>query len=70
MFEYTVMNVVQCTALLNQNQEGFGHWLSSCTVPNYIVLMSKYFKCILGTLRISGGVGNGPGVQMQYRTGV
>src|SRR5882724_10763289 len=25
---------------------------SSCTAPNYLVLMSKYFRCILGTLRI------------------
>ena len=29
---------------------------SSCTVSNYLILMSEYFRCILGVLRISGSV--------------
>ena len=29
---------------------------SSCAVPNYLVLMSEYFRCVLGVLRISGSV--------------
>jgi len=31
-------------------------------VPNYLVLISEYFKCVLGTSRISGGVRSVPGV--------
>jgi len=27
-----------------------------CTAPNYLILMSEYFKCVLGTPRISRGV--------------
>ena len=37
---------------------------SLCAVPNYLILMSEYFKCILGTLRISRGVRSVQGVQM------
>ena len=54
MFKYTVMIVVVakwCTAPLNRGWEGFRCWLQlvCCT---YLVLLSKYFWCILGTPRI------------------
>ena len=29
---------------------------SLCAVPDYLILMSKYFRCVLGTLRISGSI--------------
>jgi len=44
-------DVEWCTALLNQNQEGFRHWLQLMCCA-YLVLLSKYFRCVLGTLRI------------------
>ena len=25
---------------------------SLCTAPNYLILVSEYFRCVLGTLRI------------------
>ena len=50
----TVMS--ECTELLNQSQGwvldiGF----SSCAVPNYLLLLSEYFGCVLGIPRNSGG---------------
>ena len=36
---------------------------SSCTVSNYLILMSEYFKCVPGTPKISRGVRSIPGVQ-------
>ena len=44
-------------------ERGLDVSFSLCTVPNYLILMSEYFKCVPGTLRISRGVGSGPGVQ-------
>ena len=35
-----------------RTERGSDIGFSSCTVPNYLVLLSKYFGCILGTLRI------------------
>jgi len=51
MIKAGVMIVEWCTALLNQNWEGFRCWLQlmCCT---YLVLLSEYFRCILGTPRI------------------
>jgi len=49
--------VVQCTALLNLELIGvLDVSFSSCTVLNYLVLMSKYFSGIPGTPRISGDI--------------
>src|SRR5882724_12761621 len=44
-------DVEQCTALLNWNLEGFRHWLQlmCCT---HLILLSEYFRCVLGTPRI------------------
>ena len=58
MFEYTVTNgcSVHCTTQPGAKR-GSDVGFSSCAAPNYLVLVSKYFKCIPGTPRISGGVG-------------
>jgi len=34
-------------------ERGFGHWLQLVHSANYLILVSEYFRCILGTLRIS-----------------
>jgi len=52
MFKYTVkMLLVHCTTQPGAKR-GSDVSFSSCIVPNYLVLMSEYFKCIPGTLRI------------------
>jgi len=46
---------VHCTTQLEPrgiSDDGF----SSCAAPNYLVLVSKYFRCIPGVPRISGSV--------------
>ena len=44
-------------------ERGLDVGFSSCAVPNYLILVSKYFRCILGTPRISRNVGSGLGVR-------
>jgi len=36
-------------------ERGLDIGFSSCTAPNYLILVSEYFKCILGTPRIPEG---------------
>ena len=46
-------NVVQCSALLNLEPRGVSDVsFSSCTVPNYLILMSEYFRWVPRTPRI------------------
>ena len=60
----SVMNgcSVHCTTQPGADR-GLDVSFSSCTVLNYLVLMSKYFKCIPGTPRISGDIRSVLGVQ-------
>jgi len=44
-------------------ERGLDIGFSSFTALNYLVLVSKYFRCILETLRISGNIRSGLGVQ-------
>ena len=64
MFEYTVMNCcsVHCTTQPGAKR-GSDIGFNLCTAPNYLTLMSEYFKCILATLRISRGDGSVLGVR-------
>src|SRR5882724_5968298 len=44
-----------CSSALHYStwsQRGSDIGFSSCTVPNYLILVSKYFRCVPGTLRI------------------
>ena len=52
-------DVVQCTVTTQPGAKrgrGSDIGFSSCAAPNYLVLMSEYFRCVPGTLRISGSV--------------
>jgi len=53
VFEYTVTNgcSVHCTTQPGAKR-GSDVGFSSCAVPNYLVLVSEYFRCIPGTLGI------------------
>jgi len=49
--------------LLNLEPRGVSDiGFSLFTVPNYLILVSEYFRCFPGTLRISRSVGSGLGV--------
>ena len=44
----------QCTALLNQELRGVSDiGFSSCTAPDYLILMSKYLRCVPWCPRMS-----------------
>jgi len=50
-----VRMLVHCTTQPGAKR-GLDIGFSLCIVPNYLILMSKYFICVLGVLRISGSV--------------
>jgi len=43
--------MVHCTTQPG-TERGLDIGFSSCAVPNYLILLSKYFGCVLGTPRI------------------
>ena len=50
-----VRMLVHCT-MQPGAERGLDIGFSLCAVPNYLILMSKYFRCVPGTPRISGSV--------------
>jgi len=64
-----VKNVEQYTALLNWNQEGFRCWLQLMHCA-HLVLLSEYFGCVPGTLRIPEVLGEVQEFGSESGTGV
>jgi len=52
MFEYTVKMLNGALHYSTGSENSLDVGFSSCAVPKYLILVSKYFGCILGTPRI------------------
>jgi len=50
-----LLKTVHCTTQ-TEARRCFDVGFSSCAVPDYLLLMSEYFKCIPEVLRITGSV--------------